>query len=416
MLPFSTVGEGGISLVDSLFTSTSAVCVTGLIVKDTGSFFTPFGRWVLFFLFQAGGLGIMTFSTLFAVLLGRKLGFYQTDTIRSTLDHSNIIGFKKLLTYILTITFVVEAVGALFFFLRWRAITDWPFWKTVENSIFHAVSGFCNAGFSLFRTSLIDFQQDPVINITMMLLIFFGGIGFIVLMDILGFFKSGTNRKFSLQSKIALWASGILIFAGAAALLFFDKNAAFASLAWPGRIMGAFFQSVTARTAGFNTMNIGGLSTPSLLVLTALMFVGASPGSTGGGIKTCTFAVVMAAIWGMLTNKSRVTLFGRSVPREVVRESFVIFFLSAGIVVFATVGMTFVSSFELTSVLFEVTSAFGTVGLSTGITSDLSSLEKLLVTAIMFTGRLGPLTLALALSFREKKANLIYPEETLMVG
>ena len=422
-LPLATRGPGGMTLVDSVFTATSATCVTGLIVKDTGTYFTTFGRWVIFALFQAGGLGIMTFSTLFAVLLGRRIGLMETDVIRSTLDRHNVIGLKKLIGYILVITVAIETVGAVFLFARWKITTDWGILETAEKAVFHAVSGFCNAGFALFSDSLTGFAADPWINITMILLIFLGGIGFVVIMDIVGFFhKSGSMKRLSLQSKIVLTVSFMLIIAGALLLVSFEKDNVMKVMAWPQRLLGAVFQSVTARTAGFNTIAIGNLAVPSLLVIVFLMFIGASPGSTGGGIKTCTFAVLCASITSMMRSKRRATLFGRSVPKKIIRESLVIFFLALSWIFVFTIllahferGLLSGEGIFMKS-LFEVVSAFGTVGLSTGITESLSNAGKLCIAATMFAGRVGPLTLALAVAFRERKGTYFYPEENLMVG
>ena len=361
----------------------------------------------------------MTFSTLFAVLLGRRIGFHQTDIIRSTLDKHNILGLKKLILYILGITIAAETAGAACLFFRWRVITDWGVLETIEKAVFHSVSGFCNAGLSLFRGSFMRFENDPFINLTMIVLIFFGGIGFIVIMDL---FKlvlgKGMERRISLQAKIALTVSAVLIAAGAVLLLFFEKDNVLKAMTWPQRIWGAAFQSVTARTAGFNTLPIGELAVPSLVFIVFLMFVGASPGSTGGGIKTCTFAVLVAAVVNMLKNKRRVMMFNRSVPKQVIRESLVIFFLALAWVFAATIVLSYLEggNSSLVKSLFEVVSAFGTVGLSTGITEGLSNASKLCITATMFAGRVGPLTLALAVAFKERKDNFVFPEENLMVG
>jgi trk system potassium uptake protein TrkH len=333
------------------------------------------------------------------------------------------VGLKRLIGYILGITIAAEAIGASLLFLRWRAITDWTVLETIEKSVFHSVSGFCNAGFALFRTSLMQFGDDPFINVIMIALIFFGGIGFIVIVDLLGlFYKRGAVRRISLQSKIALAASAVLILAGTVMLLVFERENVLRLMSWPQRVLGALFQSVTARTAGFNTLAIGSLTVPSLVFLTFLMFIGASPGSTGGGIKTCTFAILVATLVSMMKNRKRVKLFDRSVPRQVIRESLVIFFLALAWVFIFTLAVTYFEGRSLgkdgtlVRSLFEVVSAFGTVGLSTGITGQLSNVSKLCITATMFAGRIGPLTLALAVAFRERKDTFVYPEETLMVG
>lgn len=370
-----------------------------------------------------GGLGIMTFSTLFAVMLGRKISFRETDVIRSTLDKRNIIGFKRLMAYILGITFGVELIGAVFLFLRWKATTDWNIIEIIQRAVFHSVSAFCNAGFALFRASFTQFEADPCINAIMIGIIFIGGIGFIVIMDVTGlFYRKGPERKLSLQARLALTVSLALIAFGAFSLVFFEKNNIMSGMSWAQRLWGGAFQSVTARTAGFNTLPTGKLTMPSLLVLVFLMFIGASPGSTGGGIKTCTFGVLAASVWNMMKNRRKVQFFNRAIPRQVVREALVIFFLALSWIFVFTVLVTYFQarqlggSTPLIKILFEVVSAFGTVGLSTGITSELGGISKLCITATMFAGRVGPLTLALAVAFRRGRETYSFPEEEVMVG
>ena len=365
----------------------------------------------------------MTFSTLFAVMLGRKLGFHQLDAISTTLDRRNILGLKKLLFYIIGITIATELVGSLCLYLRWRATTDWTVLATIEQSLFHAVSAFCNAGFSLFHNSMQSFSSDPVINLTMMGLIFIGGIGFVVIMDLLGLFvKKKPDRKINLQSKIVLTVSIGLIIAGALLLFFLEEGRLMKGMSLSEKILGSFFQSVTARTAGFNTLPIGKLSIPSVLVIIVLMFIGASPGSTGGGIKTCTLAVLVSVVFCNFKNNKRVKCFNRSIPRQVIRETSVIVFLAALWVLIFTFLVTMFSntgSIDRGSFLkyfFEVVSAFGTVGLSTGITSELNTASKVCIILTMFAGRVGPLTLALAIAFKERKDKFTYPEEAIMVG
>lgn len=418
-LPVAAEGPDRLSLIDSLFTATSATCVTGLTVRDTAGYFSPFGETVILLLVQAGGLGIMTFSMLFAVMLGRKIGLTQSDLIQSTLDGRGVIGFKKLLLYILAIAAAIESVGALCLFLRFKAVMGLPFWETLWNAIFHAISAFCNAGFSRFSNSLTSFAADPYVNLTMMGLIFLGGIGFVVIMDVLGlFYKKGPLKTLSLQSKLALLVSVILITAGAIMLWFFEKDHLMRAMTWPQRIWGSLFQSVTTRTAGFNTIPIREFTTPSLMMMIFLMFIGASPGSTGGGIKTCTFAVIALAIYSMFMKRRRVKSFNRSIPQRVIRESLVIFFLALCWIFAATMILAYTEGKNgtFTKALFEIVSAFGTVGLSTGITSELSSVSKLVVIITMFMGRVGPLTMALAVAFKERRDEYTLPEENVMVG
>ena len=422
-LPMATNGPDRLSVVDSLFTATSATCVTGLVVKDTGAHFSAFGKAVILFLFQIGGLGIMTLSTLFAVMLGRKISFHETDVIKSTLDKQSKINLKKLIVHILAITCIVEGIGATVLFLRWRNIMGWSVLHTIEQSIFHAVSGFCNAGFSLFYNSLMGFAKDPVINVTMILLIFLGGIGFIVIMDILGVVtKRKLVNRLSLHSKLVLLISAILIILGAVLFLFFERDGMMRTMSTGERVWGSLFQSVTARTAGFNTLDIGKMTIPSLMVLILLMFVGASPGSTGGGIKTSTFAILISSGLTMIKGRKRVAFFGRSIPKAVIREAMGIFFLAISWVFIATVLLTYFEGGRTTNSdafvksLFEVVSAFGTVGLSTGVTAGLTVAGKVCIIATMFAGRVGPLTLVLAVAFRKKKESYIFPEENVMVG
>jgi trk system potassium uptake protein len=422
-LPASTTASGALPFVDSLFTSASAVCVTGLVVVDTGTAFSDFGTWVIFALFQAGGLGIMTFSMLFAVLMGRKIGFNETDVIQRSMDKNNVFGFEKLVLYILGLTLVIESAGAVLFFLRWKSITSWPVGEVLKQSIFHSVSGFCNAGFSLFNNSLSAYRNDPVINLTMMALIVAGGIGFVVLMDGAGIFlKKGVARRISLQSKMVLTTSAVLILAGAVMFFLFEKNNAMKAMGLGERLWASFFQSVTARTAGFNTLPVSAMTTPSQLFLIFLMFIGASPGSTGGGIKTCTFAVLAVTVYAIMKNRKKTSVFGRTITGKIVNEAIVIIFLAALWIFVATLILSFLErnnpavAGNFINAFFEVVSAFGTVGLSTGITSGLSWGGKICIIATMYAGRIGPLTLALAVAFKEKAERYTYPEENVMVG
>ncbi|MBD3295983.1 MAG: hypothetical protein GF392_01290, partial [Candidatus Omnitrophica bacterium] len=414
-LPAASQGPGKLPLIDSLFTATSATCVTGLIVRDTGSYFSPFGRWVIFALFQVGGLGIMTFSTLFAVLLGKRLGFRQGDVIKSTLDKNSIVGLGRLIRYILAATLIAESIAAFFLFIRWRAITDWGILVTLERSVFHAVSAFCNAGFSLFKDSFIVFADDPYINLIMMAAIIAGGIGFIVMFDVAGrLSRRSSRRTLTLQSRTAIHVSLYLIAAGALLFFIFEQDNVLRGLSAPAAVWPSLFQSVTARTAGFNTVQIGQLTGPTLFFLVFLMFIGASPGSTGGGIKTSTFAVILANMAAKFHNRGRTRLFQRSVPLQVVRESMVICFLAltwifvAGLV-FMYVGRDAGARIPFIRALFEMVSAFGTVGLSTGITGGLNAAGKICVIVTMFVGRLGPLTLAVAVAIRGTQENYVFP-------
>ena len=424
-LPAASGVDGGVSLVDRIFTATSAACVTGLIVRDTPHDWSPFGQTVIFILFQVGGLGIMTLSTFFAVLLGRKFTLRQNVIVHSAHGQHSVYGAKALIRYIVGLTILIELIGAGLLFLRWNRVEAWTMEEKIVRSVFHSVSAFCNAGFSLFSNSFMDFRSDPYINIIMISLIFLGGIGFVVLLDLFnGVFSIREYRKprLSLQSKIILIMSVLLIILGAVSIFAIENNNALEGMSAKDKALGSLFQAVTPRTAGFNTLPISRFAPATLMVLLFLMFIGASPGSTGGGIKTATFAIVMAAAWTMSKNRDKVFMFGRTIPRSVVRRAILIFILAIAWIFAATFLFLIFEKDNLGAgnivirSLFEVTSAFGTVGLTTGITPQLSTLGKILIIMTMFAGRIGPLTLALAVAIREERVDYAYPEEKVMVG
>jgi len=425
-LPIATQQGDTIPLVDRIFTATSATCVTGLVVKETASW-SSFGRIVIMLLFQTGGIGIMTFSTLFAIILGRKVTIRDDLVVKGTLGQKGIKNLKTLILYIVVIVILFETIGAGLLYMRWRAIEDWSVATSLYNAVFHSVSAFCNAGFSLFRQSFTGFRDDLYINLIMMALIFIGGIGFIVILDIWRLRLRGKDRRpliyrMSIQSKMVLSISLILIIIGALSIFLLEKDNVLSGSDTKSMVLSPFFQAITARTAGFNTLPIGKFAPPTLIVLVFLMFIGASPGSAGGGIKTCTFGILIASIISMIKNKERVWAFKRTIPKGVVRKALVIFVLGLGWVFLFSLllsvterGHVFGGNYYL-RILFETVSAFGTVGLSTGITSMLSDLGKILIIITMFVGRIGPLTLALAVALQEEKLLYNYPEEQIMVG
>jgi trk system potassium uptake protein TrkH len=425
-LPIATHEGDNVPLVDRIFTATSAACVTGLVVKDTAAW-APFGRVIIMLLFQAGGLGIMTFSILFAILLGRKITISENLVMKGTIGHRGPRNLRKLTLYIVGMVFVFEAIGAALLFIRWNIIGDWSVGANLYNSVFHAISAFCNAGFSLFRRSFTGFSGDPYINLIMISLIFTGGIGFMVILDIgrLGFWSKDKRpilSRMSVQTKMALSVSLFLIIIGGLVIFLLEKDNTLARAGAGTRFLGPFFQAVTSRTAGFNTLPIGKLAPPTLIFLIFLMFIGASPGSTGGGIKTCTFGVLIASAIAMIKNRERVWVFRKTVPKTVIRKALVIFILALGWIFLFSLALSVTEKGHIFGkdyylrILFETTSAFGTVGLSTGITSMLSGLGKILIIITMFVGRIGPLTMALAVALQEEKLLYNYPEEQVMVG
>ncbi|MFH1790572.1 MAG: TrkH family potassium uptake protein [Candidatus Omnitrophota bacterium] len=423
-MPFSVNDGSRISLIDSVFTATSAVCVTGLVVKDTGAFFSFAGKAVMLTLIQIGGLGIMTFSTLFAIIMGRKLTLKDNIVIQKALNQQRIEGLRHLIKYILLITFSVELLGAACFFLRWVFVYKAPPAEAFISSVFHSVSAFCNAGFSLFGNSFTAYAGDPYINLIMITLIFFGGIGFLVIHELPKcFMLRSPVRHISVQTKMALSVSLTLIVLGSLFILLLENNNAFSGMPVKDKLLASVFQSVTTRTAGFNTVDINGLLRPTLMGMMFLMFIGASPGSTGGGIKTCTFGVLLAGMASIISRRGEVTAFRRTIPAEVMNRALAIVFIAASWIFFATMVLLITEREYLTHVkdgfmrvLFEVTSAFGTVGLSTGITPYLSIPGKILISITMFVGRVGPLTVALSVALDNAKPVFKYPEERIMVG
>ena len=413
MLPIATANGNGLNIIDALFTSTSATCVTGLIVVNTSSAFTVFGQLVIMILIQVGGLGIMTMSSLIAFILGKKISLKERLIIQEDLSQFNISGMVRLVRYVIGFTFIIEGTGA--FLLWFRLIKEYNFWKAIYYSVFHAVSAFNNAGFDLFGNSLVDFTGDIIINFVIMALIILGGIGFGVLVEI-----NNLRNIFdtSLQTKIVLAVTIILLIIGFFMILGleFDNDSTMGNLPIGNKMLSAFFLSVTPRTAGFNTLPTGALRSSTLFFIVVLMFIGASPGSTGGGIKTTTFGVMVITLWNMMTGKRDIEIYNRQLEKEVIFKSISITLLALGLVVFVTITLTITENMEFLSVLFETVSAFGTVGLSTGVTSHLSDFGRILITITMFAGRVGPLTLAIAFAEREQKGIYHLPKEKIMVG
>lgn len=414
-LPQATQDGLGLPFLNAAFTATSAVCVTGLVVVDTASTFTLFGQWVILFLIQVGGLGFMTFATLFAMLLGRKITLKERLLLQEALNQVSVEGIVRLTKSILKISFAIEALGALILTLRWYSDFGWS--KALYYGVFHSISAFNNAGFDLFGnfSSLTAFVGDPTVNITIMFLIICGGIGFIVLADLLG-----PRKKFRLHTKIVLQVSVALILLGAVFILImeFTNPKTLGPLPFGTKVLAAFFQSVSPRTAGFNTINLAGMHDTTLLSMIVLMFIGASPGGTGGGIKTTTFISIVLSVFSTYRSDPHVVLEGRTLPKDVIQKAWAIT-TSAAILIFLILSiLSYTENSDLLTVLFEVTSAFGTVGLTLGITPILSSVGKMAIILTMFIGRVGPLTLAFVLSQKKAKqvAHVKYPDERILIG
>ncbi|MBE9504822.1 MAG: potassium-transporting ATPase subunit KdpA [Proteobacteria bacterium] len=420
-----TVMNGELSLVDAFFTATSSVCVTGLIVVDTASTFSPLGKFILLMLIQVGGLGIMTFSVMFVMMAGKRISFKEQVMIQDTFAHSPAKDLKSLIISVALLTFIIEFIGALILFARWS--WEFPFEKAIALSVFHSVSAFCNAGFSLFSDSFMGYRGDIVINLTVAVLIILGGLGFLVLMEIpsLLFNKGKKRKQMTLHTKIVLIMSASLTVAGLVLFFLMERNNLLKDLDLWDSILASFFQSVTARTAGFNTVDINLLSPVTLFLMIIFMFIGASPGSTGGGIKTSTLGVLIALMKSRLMARENVNLFKRTLPKDVVARSLSIVLISFIVVILFTMVLLLTEGGNIhdptqrgqfLEMLFEVVSAFGTVGLSTGITSSLSDAGKVTVSLLMLVGRLGPLTIALAIGKKIAEGRFQYSEERVMTG
>lgn len=425
LLPQATV-SGSISFIDALFTATSATCVTGLIVLDTGSAFTTFGQAVILFLIQIGGLGIMTLSTFFVYLVAGRISTTERDVIADTLSQYSAADLARLLKMILLFTFVIEAIGGLLLTLRFAHF--FPLSRAAYLGFFHAISAFCNAGFALFADSLESYRADWVINLVIMGLIILGGLGFIVIYDLFHNRRNLGQRyfmKLGFHTRLVLFVSGCLILSGAVVIFSLEYNNTLQALSFDKKILAALFQSVTARTAGFNTLPIASFSSAALFFIIILMFIGASPGSCGGGIKTSTFAVLVASIISRYRLEEEVNIFHRRIPGAIVSRAISVAFFASLIIVIFTMTLLVVQLSGISpqntrgmflEFLFEVVSAFGTVGLTTGGTSSLNDAGKILITFLMLIGRLGPITIALAVRGSGSAARFKYMQENVLIG
>jgi len=417
-LPISSADGNSIGILDALFTSTSATCVTGLIVLDTGSAFSFFGKFVIMLLIQIGGLGIMTFSTALIMLLGKKISIGGKSLIKGVLDDNIQKDLNNLLEGIIITTILFEIAGAILLYIRLSP--NLPSVKTaIWHSVFHSISSFCNAGFCFYSDSFSAYRSDIIINMTVMMLIIFGGIGFSVLMDMkYNFFQKRRPFRFlSLHSKIVIATTLILIFGGTFIIFILDYSNQLMGMSISEGFLASLFQSVTTRTAGFNTIDISQINYATALFMIVLMFIGASPGSTGGGIKTTTFAVMVLSIISIIKGRDDVEVYKRKLSEKITKE--VVALVAISVAILVTLILVLSLSEKGTSfikIAFEAVSAFGTVGLSMGITSNLTSIGKIAIILLMYLGRVGPLTLAFALGEKKLKSAYHYPEGNIGIG
>ncbi len=420
MLPVATTG-GSIRFVDALFTMTSAICVTGLIALDTPKDFTLFGQLVILFGFQIGGLGYSTVATLLLVALGRRIGLRDRMMMMEVLNTLSMEGLVRFVKVIVAITFIVESIGALILTVRFSF--DMDFARALYFGIFHAVSAFNNAGFSLFSDSLMSYRADWTVNLTVTILAVLGGIGFLVYRDFVDYFR-GIRFRLSTHTKLALTVTGLLLVLGTLALwgLEVRNDRTLGKLPFGEQWLVAFFHAVTARTAGFATVDVNLMSIPALYFMILLMVIGASPGSTAGGIKTTTFGIICAAIWTTLKGRADVMMFHRRIPQELVLKSYALATMAIGLVTGLTMLLSYTEDVAFLRLMFEVASAAATVGLSTGdggtlsLSALFSDFGKCVIMLAMFLGRLGPLMVGLFTVKTHEDLRYRYPEARVVLG
>jgi trk system potassium uptake protein TrkH len=425
-IPFSSHGE--IRWIDAIFMSTSAVCVTGLSVIDVGKDLTGIGQGILLLLMQIGGLGIMTFSLFISLFLKVRTSWtsrFAVTSLSKKIDKSNLL---RALSFVFVLTIIFESVGAVLLFLRFREIHPLP--MAIFSSVFHSVAAFCNSGLSLYSDNLMQFKNDTYVPSVIMVLIVFGGLGFIVINELYDWavsLKTKNRFHFSLHSKMCLWGTGVLISLGALVMLLFEDHNALAGLSLSGKVVNSLFLSITPRTAGFNVLDTGLLTDATLFFIIMLMFIGGCPGSTAGGIKITSFITLLALIRSKLKGLAMTSIFKRKISDLNIDKSLGIFASAFILVNLSTLILLLTERMAVPhpamkgsflECLFETASAFGTVGLSTGITPHLSDVGKGILILLMFVGRVGSLTLTVALlsGYQKKETAFEYVEEDVMVG
>ena len=417
MLPISSRSGEWTSLVNALFTATSATCVTGLVVFDTYQYWSIFGQLVIIVLIQIGGIGFITFGVCFSMFLKRKIGLARRNLIQESVSALKLAGVVKLVKKIIIGTAIFEGIGAVLLAIRF--VPKMGLLVGIYNAVFHSISAFCNAGFDLMGryeqySSLTVYSSDIVINITIMLLIIIGGLGFIVWDDI---WHNRLNfKKYSLHSKIVLISTTVLVFGHAILFGIFENNNLMQNMNPLEKVLASLFASVTARTAGFNTIDLGAMTQSSKLLTDVLMFIGGSPGSTAGGVKTTSIVVMIFYIGANLRGIQGVNILGRRISEEDVKKASVVIGINLGMAVIALIAITASQNVNMDDLLLEVFSAIATVGLSTGVTRQLTVSSKLVIIFLMYCGRIGSTTFATSFIGNKRRAPIQYPEERINVG
>lgn len=416
MLPNCRAPGNNVSYIDALFTATSAVCVTGLVTKDTSETWTRFGQIIILLLIQSGGLGMITFGSLFAMLLGQKIRFYQRALLKETYGPARLVNVPsifRILAVVAGVTFTVESIGAVLLYPAF--LKEHGYSQAVMHSLFHSVSAFCNAGFSTFPGNLESYQGNIYVNLIICALIVLGGLGFPVHAELLDHRRN--RRRLSLHTRVVLRATLMLILAGAFFIFILETiaNQNFRELPLLNRILASIFHSITPRTAGFNTIPISEFAPATLIFIMVLMFIGGSPAGTAGGVKTTTFVIALSVIRAVLKGSSDVVLFDRRLERSTIRRAPVLILMAMGLITFCVMILLLTGSGSPMQLSFEAVSAFGTVGLSTGITPHLTTVQKSVIILLMFIGRVGPLAFALSFA-RPKVAQVRLAETELLTG
>ncbi|MGG0740518.1 TrkH family potassium uptake protein [Niallia taxi] len=414
-LPISTHDNHDLSFLDALFEATSAVCVTGLVVVDTGTTFTGFGQIILLFLIQTGGLGFMTIGVIIAIFLGKNVGLKGRLIIQESLNQLSLEGMIRLVKFILIFTLLIEGIGALLLSIRWSS--DFDLMTSIYYGIFHSISAFNNAGFDIMGDfqSITLYAGDFTVIFILSFLLLIGGIGYTVILDI--WLKKFTG-KLTLHTKLVLWMTIILIIIPTILIFFLEFNnyGTLGDLSIKNKLLGSYFHAVVPRTAGFNSLNMSELTLSTQFITMILMFIGGGSGGTAGGIKITTFAIILLAVWNLIRGNDDINIMKRRIPKDLVYRAFAITVYSIVIVLFITFILTITEKAPLNIILFEVISAFGTAGMSLGLTPDLSPVGKLAISLLMFVGRVGPLTIAFALAKKQNKRPYKYAEEKIMIG
>ncbi|MGM9979219.1 MAG: TrkH family potassium uptake protein [Clostridium sp.] len=415
-LPISSKSGNATNFLDSLFTATSAVCVTGLVTLDTGTYWNEFGQIVIMLLIEVGGLGFMAFTTLLAILLKRRITLRDRLIMQEAMNTFSIQGLVKMVERIVLFTVLVQIIGGLL--LATQFIKDYGPLKGLYFGIFHSVSAFCNAGFDLFGgySSVTSYSSNAIVLLTLSIIIIVSGLGFTVIIELLKYKK---DRRLSTHTKLVLLMTSILLFSGILFMFALEYNnpETLGPMSIKNKILNAIFAGVSPRTAGFNSISLDGMTSGGKFLTIILMYIGGSPGSTAGGLKTATFGIIVLTVVSVIKGREDTELFGRRLSKELVYRAFSILIISFCLVVVVTMLLCITQPKEqFIDLLYEATSAFATVGLTTGVTQRLNFIGKIIIMITMYFGRVGPLTVALALTNKRKNKGYRYPETKILIG